>query len=564
MVVYLNNRNSIIDIRSALTLINNLQNNIIEYNNLCDIINIELSYILRYKSQVRNVVNMANQPLPPSRDVVLCALINKLDGFYIKTPEVKKIINYISSYSDVNFVEYTWFIKNIEKGYNPTAPVLLSVIPHLKINNIEYLYNKFSSKIKSTDVFTFKTLYNTVFGYQPNNNPEKSHEIFTKFKLTNIEIGKIIEENSYIKNYNDIVQPQNINNYITNIINYKKKYMLKFTFNEMLYLLNWLQMRNIIIPLMNEKYKGDDIDNIDDVDVDDIDVTRNNFKNIVNHFNSNEIVEIITIILLNTGTTNGFTNIQSFLNFLINYCSFDKIKKNNISNILKNSNINRFPFVMLEQFYDDDKDIELIELIFNYNINDVQIADLLINKNFTTCSNEELFNLAFEKGNINIIKHFINKKFVITEDMILNNYSEKLLDILIICAENGFYITEKCFPHIIYVMYINGLVFDISIDKIKKSCIYVNDTEEFEKHKITMRKLYDSYNYLENNVLNTYNNTIQYLKNNPITKEMIVISTNRRVRNYLLNKMIEDKQKTIKKVIVKKIVKKVVKKPIET
>ena len=49
----------------------------------------------------------------------------------------------------------------------------------------------------------------------------------------------------------------------------------------------------------------------------------------------------------------------------------------------------------------------------------------------------------------------VNHKFVITEDMILNNHSEKIIDILILCAENGFYITEKCFKHIIYLMYIN-------------------------------------------------------------------------------------------------------------
>ncbi len=554
MAVFLNNGHAINEIRTAITLINGLQNNIIEYNNLINIINRELYYLLKNKTRYirnqQNQQNLPNQPIPPSRDDILCALINKLDGFYIKTPEVKKIINYLS-YITEDDMEYTWFIKNIEKGYNPTGVVLMNVIPYFKMNNIEYLYNKYSSKIKSNEIFTFRILYNNVFGCDTIINPVKVHEIFTKFKLSNEEICKIIEQNSYTKSYGDSSTIQKINNYLTNIINYKKQYTLKFTFDEMLNLLNWLQMRNLIIPIFNEKYEGDDIT--------DINITRNNFKNILNHFTSDELIKIISINLVNTGSINGISNIQLYINFIIKYCSFDKIKKSNICELLKVHNINRFSLGMLEHLYDGDKDIELIEYFLTYKINEDQIFDLIINKNFIACSNDELFNLAFEKGNINIIKYFINKKFTITEDMILKNYSEKILDILVICAENGFYITEKCFPHIVYVLYINSLSFDYNAEKIKNCSIYVNDNEEFEKHKKTMKEICSLYNNLEYNVLNNFNNTIQYLKNNPVTKELIVLSSNKSVREYLINKMTEEREKTIKKVVVKKIVKKVIK-----
>ena len=278
MAIYLNNGNTINDIRLALTLINGLQNNIIEYDSVISIINLEFYYLLRTKIRnIRNQPNQANQPIPPSRDDVLCALIDKLDGFYIKTPEVKKIINLLS-YTTEDDMEYTWFIKNIEKGYNPTAVVLTNVIQHLKMNNIEYLYNKFSSKINPSDIFKFKILYNYVFGCDTIINPVKIHEIFTKFKLTINEIGKIIEENSYSKSFMDSAVVVKINNYVTNIINYKKEYNLKFTFNEMKELQNWLQMKNTIIPIMNEKYEGDDINEINS--------TRNNFKSIMNHLSS--------------------------------------------------------------------------------------------------------------------------------------------------------------------------------------------------------------------------------------------------------------------------------------
>jgi hypothetical protein len=352
-------------------------------------------------------------------------------------------------------------------------------------------------------------------------------------------------------NYSDNFLVNTINNYVTNIINYKKHYMLKFTANEFERLLYWLQLKNLNIPLLNEKYNCDYIDQLI--------LTRNNFKNLINPFTSDELIKIINVILQNTGTANGDSNIQILLNFIKNYCTYDKIKKNNIVKLLKLNTINRFPLVTLEYFYGDDKDIELIEYFLTYKLNDNAIFDLIINKNFMTCTNDELFKMAFEKGNINIIKHFINKKFIITEDMILKNFSENILEILLLCSENGFYITEKCFKHIIYVMYINSLSFNMNVEKIKKCSIYVNDTEEFEKHKIIMKDLYDLYTELETNILSNYNNTILYFKDKPITKEMVVISNNKRVREYLINKMSEEREKTIKKVVVKKVVKKVVK-----
>jgi hypothetical protein len=564
MAVYLNNGNGINEIRSALTLINGLQNNIIEYDNVINIINHELYYLLKHKSRYNNrnqanqanQANQENQPIPPSRDDVLCALINKLDGFNIKTQEVKKIINYLS-YTSEEDMEYIWFIKNIEKGYNPTAVVIKDVIQNLKMNNIEYLYNKFPTKFKSYEIFTFKILYNNVFGNEENYNPVKSHEIFTKFKLTNDEIIKIMQNESYVKSYMNDIQPNKINNYICNIIKYKKQYIFKYTYEELYGLLNWIQLRNNIIPIFNVN----DFDNNMEDDVNKL--IRNDFKNIVNHLNSKQLTEIINIILMNTGSSGGISNIQLCLNFIIKYCTFDKFKKNNIGEILKLGTFARFPLTMLEHFYDDEKDLELVDMILTFNnnrANEQQMFDLLINKGFISCSNEELFSMALEKGNISLIKHFINKKFSITEEMILNNYSDKILDILLICSENGFYITEKCFPHIIYVIYINSYCFDSNIDKIKKISIYVNDTEEFEKHKKTMKDLYESYKNLEQNILSNYNNTIEYLKNNTVTKELVVLASSKRIRDYLINKLAEEREKSIKKVIVKKVVKKVVKK----
>jgi hypothetical protein len=558
MAIYLNNGRGINEINTAITLINGLQNNIIEYDSVMDIINSELYYLLKHKTRYPNNrnLNQVNQQLPPSRDDIMCALIDKLEGFYIKTPEVKKILNYFS-YTQEDNMEYTWFIKNIEKGYVPTAVVIKDVIPYLNMNNIEYLYEKFSSKFKPNEIFTFNLLYNNVFTHESNYNPILTHNIFTKFKLTGDEINHIMNIHSYNKSYMLDPKPISINNYITNIIKYKKEYNFKYTHEELHGLFTWLQQRNIMIPIMNYKYHTDDLEEMNNIEI-----IRNDFKNMINHFNATQLYGIITIILSNTGSTGGYSNIDLCLNFIVNYCSFDKFKMNNVSEMLKSGSFIRFPLSMFDHFYDDAKDLELVDMFLTFNkANEQQLFELLINNEFIKCSNEELFNMAIEKGNTSLIKYFINKKFIITEDMILNNTTDKLLDILVLCAEHGFYITEKCFPHIVYVMFITNAQFSNFIDKIKNASIYVNDNDEFEKHKKKIIELYDLYHKLVHQILHNYNNTVEYFKDKKVTKEHIIIAENKRVREYLLNRLFEERNSTIKKVIVKKVVvKKVVKK----
>ncbi len=571
MAIYLNNRNTVNDIRTALNLINGLAHNIIEYDNFVNILHNELYYVLKYKSNNRNQENQQNQQNQQpniTRNDILCALINKLEGFYIKTPEVKKIISYISYCVDVEFVEQTWFIKNVEKGYVPTAVVLKDIIQHLKFNNIEYLHNKFDTKINSPDIFTFKILFQNIFNSETKDyNPVKSYDMFRKFKLTINDISKIMEENSCMISYMKDIQQNVINNYFCNIIKFKKHYNLKITGCELNEFLQWIERKNQIIQFMNDM--NDEMIQI-----------RNDFKSITNHLTNKNLLDIISTILRNTGSPDGFvTNVEILLNFIKNNCSYDKLNKNDISLLLSNHYINRFPFEKLEDFYDGEKDIELLDLLIFNKINEDKLFDLIINKKFIDCSNEEFFKIAFQRGNVKLIKHFINKKFTITEDMILTNKCHNLLEILYICSENGFYITEKCFPHIVYTLYITGGNFDFNIEKIKKVSIYVNDNEEFEKHKKKMQEQYALYTKLEKTILLNYFETLQYFKTNEVTEEHIVLSSNMRVKDYLINKFLEQKgyktnnnsdcksedkpNKTVVRKVVKKVIKKVVKKTAE-
>ncbi len=562
MAIYLNNRNTVNDIRTALNLINGLAHNIIEYDNFVNILHNELYYILKYKSNNRNPQNPQNQQQNITRNDILCALIDKLDGFYIKTPEVKKIISYISYSSDADFVENTWFIKNVEKGYVPTAVVLKDIMQHLNFNNIEYLNNKFDTKINSPDIFTFKILFHNIFNSETKDyNPVKSYDIFRKFKLSNNDISKIMEENTCMISFVKDIEQNLINNYFCNIIKFKKHYNLKITGEQLNEFLEWIERKNQIIPIMN------DVNNMNEEMIQII----NDFKSITNHLSKKNLLDIISTILRNTGMTNGVSNVVILLNFIKNNCSYDKFNKIDLSDLLSNYYIARFPFVNLDDFYDGEKDIELLDLLIFYQIIDEKLYDLIINKKFIDCSNEELFKIAFQRGNIKIIKDFINKKFTITEDMILTNKCNNLLDILVICSENGFYITEKCFPHLVYTLYINSQNFDYNIEKIKKVSIYVNDNEEFEKHKKKMQELNALYNKLEKTILNNYNATMQYFKTNQVTEEHIVLASNLRVKDFLISKFLEQKEykptdkpnKTVVTRVVKKVIKKVVKKNTE-
>jgi hypothetical protein len=569
MAIYLNNQNSINDIRTALNLINGLARNIIEYDNLVNILNNELYYVLKYKSYNRNPQNPQNPQIQqiqqnPTRNDILCALINKLDGFYIKTPEVKKIINYISYSTDADFIEHTWFIKNVEKGYVPTAVVLKDILRYLNFNNIEYLHNKFDKKINASDIFTFKILYNDIFNSETKDyNPVKSYDIFRKFNLSNNDISKIMDENSCNLSFMKDIQQNFINNYFCNIIKFKKQYNFKMTGEELNGFLEWIERKNQIIPIMN------DVNNMNEEMIQII----NDFKSITNHLSKKNLLDIISTILRNTGMTNGVSNVVILLNFIKNNCSYDKFNKIDLSDLLSNYYIARFPFVNLDDFYDGEKDIELLDLLIFYQIIDEKLYDLIINKKFIDCSNEEIFKIAFQRGNIKIIKDFINKKFTITEDMILTNKCNNLLDILVLCSENGFYITEKCFPHLVYTLYINSQNFDYNIEKIKKVSIYVNDNEEFEKHKKKMQELNALYNKLEKTILNNYNATMQYFKTNQVTEEHIVIASNMRVKDFLISKLLQQKEynkssddkpnKTVVTRVVKKVIKKVVKKNTE-
>jgi hypothetical protein len=179
----------------------------------------------------------------------------------------------------------------------------------------------------------------------------------------------------------------------------------------------------------------------------------------------------------------------------------------------------------------------------------------------------DIFELSFEYGSIPILDYFLNNKYVITENMVLNNFSRELMSILMTSAKKGFYITEKCFDHILLNMFMTNMTFDHK--RIQQVSIYVNDDEEFSKFETILKLKWDLYYSLSSKILDDIKSTIDYLSDKKVTNEMLILCNSKLVRAYLLRRMEQEKLDTqnnktqealepvkkVKKIIVKKIVK---------
>jgi hypothetical protein len=96
-----------------------------------------------------------------------------------------------------------------------------------------------------------------------------------------------------------------------------------------------------------------------------------------------KLSDIISTILRNTGMTNGVSNVVILLNFIKNNCSYDKFNKIDLSDLLSNYYIARFPFVNLDDFYDGEKDIELLEqkeLLHWHKLDSLKVSESTIIK----------------------------------------------------------------------------------------------------------------------------------------------------------------------------------------
>jgi hypothetical protein len=535
MANLLNNGRSINNITDAFKKIREYPHIISEYDTLWRIIENELYYILKY-------ITIRDLNTRETRDELLCQLLEKTDkSIYLKTPEIKKIIKYFDYSPQVNS-EFNWFIKNIERGYNPTASIISSAGKFFSKDNIDKIYNKYPNKINIMSIITTNFLINNVF---ISDNIQEINQIFLNYKFTQDDINEILN-NSAFSNSNENFLNLNKNNenldYIHRVISYKKTYNLTLNYKDIEHLSTTC---NAILLKLYDKSTTYEKSRTDIKCKD----TLNNIKLLCEKFTDEELIKYIHIIL------NKSQDISSkYINILCEYLNFDKINTENIHKLIcKLPHFNtKFPRELFNKIYTETNTLDFITTLIVNSQNNL-VLELISQPDKLNCTLDQIFNIAFDIGNIPIIRHFLNNKYNITEEMIINNNSSKLLDIINECNKHGIYITEKCFDHLVFNMFITTGS-KINIKSIQEVSVYINDDNEFNKFVPKIEAKVNEYLNLEEKVLNSFNNTIEYLKTNKVTNELIILSHDRRITNYLYNRM--EKERTIKKVIIKKVVKK--------
>jgi hypothetical protein len=531
MANLLNNGRSINNITDALKKVREYPHIISEYNTLWTIIDNELYYILKY-------ITPRDLNTGETRDNILCQLFEKTDkSIYLKTPEIKKIIKYFD-YSTQPNSEFNWFVKNIERGYNPTPSIISSAAKFFSKENIDKIYAKYPNKIDIKSVITTNFLINGVF---ITDNIQDINQIFANYKFTRDDINEIIINtafSSFVTNENYLNLNKNNENldYIHRVICFKKVNNYILTYND---IHNLSSSYNPILLKIYDKSSTDK--KCKD--------TLDNIKLLCEKFTDDDLIKYIHIIL------NKSQEISSkYINILSEYLNFDKISTENIHKLIAvfpHFNT-KLPRELFNKIYTETNTLDFITTLIINSQNNL-VLELINEPTNLNCTLDDIFYVAFDFGNIPIIQHFLNNKYKITEEMILNNNSSKILDILTECTKHGIYITEKCFDHLVFNMFIlMGQKFNFKI--IQDFSVYVNDDEEFNKFIPKIQGKINEFIHLEEKVLNNINNTIEYLKTNKITNELIILSHDRRIKNYLCNRM--DKERTIKKVIIKKVVKK--------
>jgi hypothetical protein len=471
---------------------------------------------------------------------LLCELIDKCDGFYIKTPEVKRILSFLK-YSEESVLNYTWFMKNIDKGYKPTNAIINDVLNHLSMEDIDKIILLNGNNFNKTKIFCQHFLINYVF----NNNVQTAHQIFKKYSISDTDINTIIttqsfisttELTNFIKNY-----PEKFNTYLTNIINYKKEHKLQFTYNEYIILFDY-SLENFIKTLYIEKDSKIFAKTS-------AKQTIANLKEISIKLTDDQLISLLDKCFHKLNDV-----MHLYLNFIKLCINFEKIDISNIHKLItKLPFFSKFPGDIFETFYKTELDLNFITSLI-INKHSQFILDILKTPETQKilCTNDEIFKVAFEYASIPLIKHYLNNKYSITEEMVLNNNSDGLFTILNEAVLHGFYVTDKCFDHLVFILYLNGSAFDYK--KIQQVSIYVNDDDDFKKFVPVLEATYNNYKNLELNILTKQTSALEYIKDKKVTNEMIILCNNKIIRNILFDKM--NKEKQVKKVIVKKVVKK--------
>jgi hypothetical protein len=526
MTQYINNNRALYDIHDALKKIRELNLNIVEYDNFIRIIQSELYYLLKHHKSNEQFPNV-------TRDLLLCEFIDKCEGFYIQAKQVKEIVNFMKNSID-NTLHYSWFMKNVKNGYVPTSAIIYEVIDNLTIEDIDKLLENKPLKFNKLKIFTNNFLIKNVF----NTTVESAIKIFKKYNITNEEINNLIT-NTAFSNHSLLrkIEQDHFCTYVTNILKYKKLNNQKLTFEEFTMLLN-----TQFYQILNFKFK-DRSTNPDSMEF----VTT--FKQISQKITDDQLINIIY-----TGIQNFKNLSELYIEFVTTCCNFDMIDKSNIHKFIMKIPYYKFPERLFEKFYKNVKDIDFITTLI-VNNQSAAILELLETPEKLSCSNEEIFKVAFEYASISLIKYFLNNKFTITEDMVLKscNSIDGIFLILEEAKKHGFYVTEKCFDQLLFNMYIYHTFFDSK--KIQGISIYVNDDEDFKKFIPSLESKFNEYKNLETNILTKLPTTIEYLKDKKVTNEMIILCNSKKIRSYLIDKM--NKEKQIKKIIVKKVIKKV-------
>ena len=541
-MVHLNNGRYIFKLDEAYNKIIALPKDVLSYDDFCYILKNEICYLLKHSNKitVNNVLF--------TQDMILYALIDKMPRSPIKTQEVKKIISFLKfGRKDEDY--FTWFMKNLNKGYIPTQPVLDDIIHLLSPENQIKLLEMYPTKVNAKLIATTSYLVNNIFN---DSDVEKNNEKFRKLKLSRDIANEIIMGNAFDINQLEKIENSaktknikiNYNSYIINILNYKISQKLTISPFE----LDKLAQLNFypLVFLLKLKEPTEIQKNVLD-----------NLKQLIENLSKTHLLMIISTIL-------NKNYVKDNLLFIKNYCNFEKFNENNINTLIKDKFFNNFPIELLFEFYQGDFNKKFINLLLLYGSNTfikyiINIIEFdpekykLFNIN---CSLDDIFEMSFESCNSMFVEYFLNNKFKLTEEMVLNNNSKELINILKVCIKHGFYISEKCFNHIV----LNIVLSDNNYTDIKKLIqsisIYLNDDEEFLKYAIQIEEKRIEYiNLIQ--ILIDMKNTIDYLSDKKVSVEMISLCDSKHIRAYLLNRM--EKERNIKKIIVKKVVKKTLK-----
>jgi hypothetical protein len=528
----LNQGRSIYYFNEAIKLLDNFNHKIVSNEQFKIIIKSELYYVIK--------------SCKGDKEQLLNKLFSKLENIFIKTNEVRDIINYYDYYHRTNNsishkYPHKWFLKNIELGYVPTPNILKDILNTADISLRLKLYELYPTKINPSLLFDNYFLYLEIFNTFDIDEIKKN---FNKYKILDVNIEDIINNCAFSFTKEDNINT--INKNMLYLINYIQNTNRKLKFSNILSIIK--QNVNCISFLYNTYDKDKDKDKKNIVD---------NFKNIIPKLSREDLLSIL-IEIVHKKLYN-----KEYLNFLVDFFEYEKLNEENIDNLIKNDILSNLPFDMLKKFYSGKINTELIQkLIFKGNYNYINQFIKYIETNNTDfiidVTLDNIFKISFENCSIGLIENFLNNKFSVTEEMILNNFSPDLYNTLVFISKKGIYITEKCFDHIIFNIIINKLSYNHK--DIQNVSIYVNDDDEFQKFIPEIKKKYDYYNNLKLNLSGNYRSILSVIKDQKITKEMIILSESSNMRAYLFSKLNQEQQQQPKKITKKIIVKKIVKK----